>query len=236
MTETLGPPEATLSIQIPLRLIHRPLPPGVPRLAPVVLGLHGYAMDADSLLPVLDRMVPEEFLLVAIQGPHSTTVPGSETAGAQPKLAFHWGVSPRPEDNRTAHRNAVTAALAWIRENGGDPSRVSLVGFSQPCSFNYRLALDPPGGVPFRALVAICGGVPGKWTEEEPKATEASRAAAVLHVSTKEDPYYPLEKAASFPPRLACRFGHVEHRIHEGPHRIPTAATPEIREFLLERG
>ena len=80
-----------------------------------------------------------------------------------------------------------------------------LAGFSQPCSFNYRLAAAPPDGLPFSAVLAFCGGVPGEWTGPgEP--TAASAAADVLHVSTNHDPYYPESRIAPYAEILASRF------------------------------
>ncbi len=180
------------------------------------------------------RLAPPAFLLISAQGPHSTLVPGAEGAGAERKIGFHWGVAPKPEENRATHRKAVAEAIRWAIENGGDPARISLAGFSQPCSFNYRLALDPPHGFPFRAIVSICGGIPGEWTANAP-GTAASKATAVLHISAKEDPFYSGERIAPFRERLAARFGDVTHSLYEGGHRIPSASNDEIRKFLAER-
>ncbi len=202
---------------------------------PVLLGLHGYAMDAASMLPLLRRMVPDEsWMIVALQGPHTTLVPGTEET-ADRRRGFHWGVSPRPEETRAAHREAVSGALDWIASHRGDVGRVSLVGFSQPCSFNYRLGLTPPGGRPFRAVVGTCGGIPGDWVTSPFDGVREPRTA-VLHVSTAEDPYYSAEHVAPYGDKLRERFGVAEHRIYEGGHRIPSAAFPDIQAFLRAHG
>ena len=106
-----------------------------------------------------------------------------------------------------------------------------LFGFSQPCSFNYRLALAPPHGVPFRAIAAICGGIPGEWTSNEP-GTAASRETHVLHVSTREDEIYALDKVAHYRERLASRFRSAAHRLYDGGHRVPSAAAGDVRAFF----
>ncbi|HEV8268682.1 MAG TPA: hypothetical protein VGR00_10625, partial [Thermoanaerobaculia bacterium] len=102
------------------------------------------------------------------------------------------------------------------------------------CSFNYRLALDPPHGRPFRAIVGICGGLPGEWLAENamPEGTSASKRTAVLHVSTKDDPFYPASKIEPYGRHLAARFGRAEHRLYDGGHRIPSAAADVIRAVL----
>ena len=220
--------EAFLTVEVPLRLLAR-RPEAGPGPAPVLLGMHGYGMDAESLLAVLARTAPPSFLVVSLQGPHSTLVTGVDDA--EQKKGFHWGVSPRAEDNRGVHRRAVVAALAWVAANGGDRSRTVLAGFSQPCSFNYRLAAAPPDGLPFAAVLAFCGGVPGEWTGPgEP--TAASAAADVLHVSTNHDPYYPDSRIAPYREILASRFRSATHLRYDGGHRVPSASFPDVRAFL----
>jgi predicted esterase len=227
-----SPSATTLTLDVPFRLLAVPPRDATSGPPPVLLALHGYAMDAETMQGLVLRFAPPGFFVIVVEGPHSTYVPGEEGAGAAPRTGFHWGVSPRAVDNRSMHRRAVAAALQWAIGHGGDPARVSLVGFSQPCSFNYRLALDPPHGHAFRAIVAICGGIPGEWKADEP-GTDASKATAVLHISTKEDTFYTLERVAPFRERLAARFGAVTHSLYEGGHRIPSAANEEIRKFLV---
>jgi predicted esterase len=222
--------EAFLTVEVPLRLLAR-MPEGSAP-APVVLGMHGYGMDAESLLAVLAKVAPPAFLVVSLQGPHSTYVSGLDDP--EMKRGFHWGVSPRAEDNRLVHQRAVVAALAWAAGNGGDRSRTVLAGFSQPCSFNYRLAASPPDGLPFSGVLAFCGGVPGEWTGPgEP--TAASGATDVLHVSTNHDAYYPASRIAPYPSILASRFRSAAHLHFDGGHRVPSASFADVRAFLAAR-
>jgi predicted esterase len=190
-------------------------------------------MDAESLLAILGKVAPPSFLVVSLQGPHSTLVSGVDDP--ETKKGFHWGVSPRAEDNRLVHRRAVAAALSWAAQNGGDRSRTVLAGFSQPCSFNYRLAATPPDGFRFGAVLAFCGGVPGEWTGPgEP--TAVSGAADVLHVSTNHDPYYPAARIAPYREILASRFRSAAHLLFDGGHRVPSASFADVRAFLAAHG
>ncbi len=158
--------EASVPVQVPLRLL-ADLPEG-PGPFPVLLGLHGYAMRAKPFLGLMRQLAPEGFLLVSMQGLHSAFVPGAELSAAGER-GYHWGVSETPADNQTGHRACLAAAIAWAVERGGDAGRVSLCGFSQPCAHNYRASLDPPHGTPFRALIGLCGGLPGEWVEGDGK-------------------------------------------------------------------
>ena len=230
-----GRPDAiVVPIQVPLRLY--PAEPREPSggPAPVLLAMHGYAMSPLPMLGIARQLAPPSFLVVAIQGPQSAYAP--ENTPADPKVGFHFGVSPEADDNRATHRAAAAAAIAWAASHGGDPGRVSLVGFSHPCSFNYRLALHPPHEAPFRAVVAICGGLPGKWTDLDPPGTPFSKATHVLHISTRDDEWYPLEKTTPYRNRLAVRFASAEHLLFDGGHRAPSASFDAIREFLTKNG
>lgn len=221
--------EAILSVEVPLRLLVR-RPEGA-RPWPVLLGMHGYGMDAESLLAVLVKVAPPTFLVLSLEGPHSTLVTGVDDP--ETKRGFHWGVSPRAEDNRLVHSRAISAALAWAAADGGDRARAVLAGFSQPCSFNYRLAAAPSDGLPFSAVLAFCGGVPGEWTGQgEP--TAASGVTDVLHVSTNHDPYYPESRIAPYAEILASRFRSAAHRRYDGRHHVPSASFADVRKFLEE--
>ncbi|MEO6325562.1 MAG: hypothetical protein ABIT01_19255 [Thermoanaerobaculia bacterium] len=236
MSSAVSPVHAQLSVPVALHVFAIRPAVSSPAPFPILVAMHGYAMDAASILSLAGRLCPEGFLVVAPEGPHSTLVPGNES-GPSRKTGFHWGVSPRAEDNRATHRAAVAAAIAWGVTQGGDPARVSLLGFSQPCAFNYRLALDPPHGAPFRALVALCGGIPGEWAaSKETPASEHASPAAVLHVSTREDPFYPLDRVAAYAGVLRPRFGSVEHRLEDGAHRAPSSAFEGISSFLSTHG
>ena len=227
--------EDAVPVQVPLRILAE-VPEG-PGPFPILLGLHGYAMRAKPFLGLMRQFAPEGFLLVALQGPHSAFVPGAELSAAGER-GYHWGVSDTPADNQAGHRACLAAATGWAVERGGDPARVSLCGFSQPCAHNYRAALDPPHGRPFRALVALCGALPGDWVDGDavPTGTPASRGAAVLHVSTTSDQYFPAERIAGYAAMLSARFRVVRHARYEGTHRAPSAAFPEIRSFLAAEG
>jgi predicted esterase len=219
--------EAILSVEVPLRVLARRPEGGGP--APVLLGMHGYGQNADSLLPILLQVAPPGTLVLSLEGPESAYLENTSTS--DPKRGFHWGVSTRPQDNRAVHRACVAEAISWASAHGGDPKRVLLFGFSQPCSFNYRLALAPPHGFPFRAIAAICGGIPGEWTSNE-SGTSASRETDVLHVSTRKDEIYTLDKIAPYRERLASHFRSAVHSLYEGGHRVPSASAGEMRAFL----
>jgi hypothetical protein len=120
----------------------------------------------------------------------------------------------------------VAKAIDWAAGIGRRLARISLAGFSQPCSLNLRLALALPHGRPFRSVLSFCGGLPGEWTsDEQGAATDASRETAVYFASTTADPFYSVEQVKPFGERLASRFG-----PRSTPStRASTASRPRVR-------
>lgn len=162
MTSRHGvPPRETTSIEVPLQLF--PRLPGAAGPFPLLVGLHGYGMHAATLFPLLARMAPDGWGVIAVEGPQSAFLPG-EALGAAGARGFHWGVSPRHEDNQAVHRASVAAAIAWGIARGADPSRISLLGFSQPCLQlppRARPAPRPPVPGPRRPLRRPARGMDG---------------------------------------------------------------------------
>lgn len=225
---------SVVSIQVPLRLFSaRPAEASAGRL-PILLVTHGYAMEALPMLGLAKRFAPRSFFIVSVQGPQSAYAPNSSPE--EPKVGFHFGVSREAEDNRAVHRASIAAAIEWASGQGGDAARVSLAGFSHSCSFNYRLALAPPHGIPFRAVVAICGGIPGEWKKPGTQGTSFSKATPALHVSTRQDEWYPMDKVATYKGHLDAHFASAVHHLYDGGHRAPSASFDAIRDFLAKNG
>ena len=87
--------ETTLSVRVPLRLLAAGATGG-PGPAPILIGMHGYGQDAESLLPILLHVAPPGSLVLSLEGPESAYLEGANTS--VPKRGFHWGVSTREDE------------------------------------------------------------------------------------------------------------------------------------------
>jgi hypothetical protein len=72
-------------------------------------------------------------------------------------------------------------------------------------------------------VIATCGGLPGDWDRGAYQPIRAS----VLHIASREDEYYPLDKTESHPEVLRRHAAHVEFQLIDG-----TIACPEMRVVL----
>jgi len=207
------------SFTLPLRcnyLLHTPESAG--DAARLIVAVHGHAMTPEQMLRLTARLVGEEHYIASLQGPYQLWV---KQDGQQPsEVAFHWATRFEPEHSRRLHHDMIRRVL----EEVGRPA--VLVGFSQSVSFNYRFVCTYPNAV--RGVIAICGGLPGDWDHGPYQPTRA----AALHITTREDEFYPPAITERYPDRLRTRIADVEFHMLEGGHRIPSSARPIVRGWL----
>lgn len=187
----------------------------------LVIALHGHAMTPEEMLRLTAPLVGQEHRIASLQGPYQLWMDQDNQSRA--KVAFHWTTSFEAEHSRLLHHDMI---LRVLKELGALAARAVLVGFSQSVSLNYRFVCTHPAAV--RGVIGICGGIPSDW-EQAPY--RQSRAAA-LHITTREDQYYPPAVTERYPERLRRFLPDVEFHLLEGPHRIPSAARPIVQRWL----
>jgi len=191
----------------------------------LVIALHGHAMTPEQMLRLTAPLVGDEQVVAALQGPYQLWVRQDQKERAE--VAFHWSTRFEPEHSRLLHHDMI---LRVIAELGVPAQRTVLAGFSQSVSLNYRFLCTHTEAV--RGAIAICGGIPGDW---ETAAYHATQAAA-LHITTREDPFYPPAVTELYPQRFGERLRDFEFHVLDGGHRIPSAAAPIVRKWLARIG
>ncbi|MBL8149846.1 MAG: hypothetical protein JNN15_07950 [Blastocatellia bacterium] len=203
---------------------------------PLLIALHGYAGNKESMMKLARRIDEEKFVIASLQGPSHFFILGDgltfdPKATSPPKIGFSWRTNFKPEDSIEIHHQAILGAIETAqREAGADNNRVFLLGFSQSVALNYRFALTHPNLV--SGIIAICGGVPG---DLETGSYQPSPQTSVLHIGTDRDEYYSVEQTQSFQKRLQKWVRSVEIEIHEGSHAVPLEALPRMRSWLASR-
>jgi predicted esterase len=158
MAALMGEGEETLQRTLPATVHGRYLlrqaasPNG---LAPLLVGFHGYAENADIMLAALERL-PRAGLRhqAAIQALHPfyNTRSGDVVASWMTRLDRESAIA----DNVAF----VADALREIRDDVGTGAPVVLVGFSQGTAMTYRAAAL--SGHPCAGVVALAGDVPAE--------------------------------------------------------------------------
>jgi predicted esterase len=206
-------------------------PEVVTNWTPVVLALHGFGANPETMMHLTRRLFESPPVLASLQGPNQFFL-GSEAR----HVGYGWLTNRRPAESIRLHHDMVRHTLRAVGQQFGIPAgRRVLVGFSQSVALNYRFAATYPeeiGGV-----IGICGGLPSDW-EENPVYRPVT--ASVLHIARRQDQYYPPEVTGRYPVRLKQRMGDVEFLLIDGGHQIPSEGQaivdPWMRRILPAAG
>ena len=173
------------------------------------------------------RIADGKMVVVSLQAPYQFWF----KAGKKPrdlKVGFGWGTSYKTDESVELHHGIILRLIdRAVKENHVDPGRVFLLGFSQACSFNYRLVFTHAHKV--RGVIAVCGGVPQDWNENRRYLQSQTH---VLHIAASDDEWYSRGQNAQFRRQLAERAASLDFRTYKTAHRFPRTAIPHIRRWI----
>ena len=198
--------------------------------APLLIALHGYGASKRQMMREARMIAPEDFAIVALQGPHQHLKEAKEPGGPL-RFGFGWLTNFHPEESIALHHRALLEIVASLTTTGtADRRKVFLLGFSQSCALNYRFAFTHPDVL--CGVVGICGGVPGDW---ETSDLYARTEAAVLHLSGERDEFYPPSRVADYGTQLRKRAASLELRSYDAGHEIVQAMRDDVSAWLKQR-
>jgi predicted esterase len=200
-------------------------PEAIDERTALVVTLHGFGQNAETMLPLTEKLVGGHHVVASLEGPNRFFLPGQ--AGTPAEVGFGWVTSRHAPSSIRLHHDMVIHVLNEAgREYGIPPARRILVGFSQPVSLNYRFAATCPDAV--RGVIGICGGIPSDWETANYHAVRA----AVLHLARREDEYYPPPVTERYAEKLRMRVEDVEFHLMEGGHRFPSRGQAIVERWL----
>jgi predicted esterase len=201
---------------------------------PLLIALHGYQGDKDSMMKVARRIAAGRMAVISLQGHNQFFVRyGAHdlTDTRAHRVVFGWGTSFRMEESVRIHHQAVRHLIRLaVRHHHADPARVFLLAFSQACAYNYRYAFSYPNDI--LGAIGVCGGVPGDWYDN-PRYRRAR--THVLHIAATNDEWFTHEKNLDNKKRLAERAASLDFRFYNSDHRFPRRAIPHIRRWIETR-
>lgn len=226
MTET--PPTSERSLTAKIKLYYDLHQPKGER-APLLIALHGYGANKRQMMREALQMAPEGFAVASLQGFHQHLKEPKEE-GAPLRFGFGWLSNFRPEESVAVHHQGVQDLIQILTKEGvADGERVFLLGFSQTCALNYRLAFTYSDLL--RGVIGICGGIPGDW---ETSALYRPTQAAVLHLAGTRDEFYSPSRVVDYEERLRLRAVNVEFKSYDAEHEITPAMRADVRTWLNE--
>lgn len=197
-------------------------PDGVDTRTPLVVTLHGFGANPESMLKLTARLFDVPVIVAAVQGPYQFFL-NAETRDA----GYGWITNRRPAESIRLHRDMVLHVLDEVGTEFGIPAgRRLLAGFSQAVALNYRFAATCPEAI--RGVIAICGGLPGDWDDGDYKTV----SAAILHIARRQDQYYPPAVTEAYAQRLRTRAVDVEFHLVDGGHQMPSEGNRIVSPWL----
>ncbi|MBI3209482.1 MAG: hypothetical protein HYZ37_11360 [Candidatus Solibacter usitatus] len=196
------------------------VPTGAPKL--MFLVLHGYAMDASTMLRLALIVLGKDHLVVSIQAPNQFQL----EMGSR-EIVYNWGTRAHGDASIRLHHNMVRHVRGEMEQRFGiPPSKTVLLGYSQPVGYNYRFAATFPEEV--GGVIGICGGVPKNWETGDYGQVSAS----LLHIARDEDEFFPPAVTQDYRRKLRTRANEVEFHLLKGGHRFPSKCGVVIQPWL----
>lgn len=198
--------------------------------APLLIALHGYGANKRQMMREARLIAPPGFSIASLQGFHQHMKEPKEQGGPL-RYAFGWLTNFHPEDSVAVHHRALLDLIDSLADEGiAHRERVFLLGFSQSCALNYRFAFTYPEQL--RGIVGICGGLPGDWESSE---LYQPTNAAVFHLQSEMDEFYPPARVAGYAEQLRQRARDVRVESYDAGHEITQPMREDVSAWLSER-
>jgi predicted esterase len=189
---------------------------------PLVVTLHGFGGNPESMLKLTDRLFETRPVIASVQGPYQFFL-----SPAVREVGYGWITNRRPSESIRLHRDMLLQVLNDVGGQFGIPKqRRLLVGFSQSVALNYRFASMCPEAI--QGVIAVCGGLPGDWDDGAYPPIRAS----VLHIAARQDEYYALSVTESYPEKLRRHAADVEFHLIDGKHWMPASGSAIVTPWL----
>jgi len=198
------------------------IPPAMPGPAPILVGFHGYAEDAEAQLERL-RAIPESarWLCVSIQALHRFYQRRSN------QVVASWMTR---QDRELAIADNVAYVATCLDAVAGEwptISKVVFAGFSQGVAMAFRAAVNSARGV--AGVIAVGGDVP---PELAPDALQ--RLPTALLARGTSDEWYAKDKFAADERRLRECSVNVRAVEFNGGHEWSSEVVEAASQFLRE--
>ncbi len=196
---------------------------------PLLIALHGYEGNKESLMNLAQKINSQTFLIAALQGPNAFYVRDDQAVN-RGRIGFGWMMNYKPEETIALHHRTVQAMIEAIAaQYPVNREQIFLLAFSQTCSLNYRFAFTYPNTI--RGVIGVCGGIPGDWQEDKYHNSNTD----VLIIAGETDEFYPIDRERTFQEAMQLRARQVDFQSFPAGHVFMRESLPVINDWLLER-
>jgi phospholipase/carboxylesterase len=202
------------------------VPEDLPEPAPLLIAVHGYGAHKRYMMREAQRVAPEDFVIVSVQGPHQHYRPTKEGY----RVGFGWLTDHNSEEYVTLHHEFLLRIIDKLDKDGLiDRYRIHLFGFSQACALNFRFAFTHPKIL--ASVVGVCGGIPGD-VDENPKYKPFK--ALTFYLYGNDDEFYTQDQFAAFDSKLRATLPNYRSKHYVATHEITDEMRRDIKQFLAE--
>ena len=195
--------------------------------APLLIAAHGYGAHKRYMMREARLVAPSDFVIASVQGPHQHFRPTENGY----RIGFGWLTEHKPEEYVRLHHDFILNVIDKLAADGlVDRSRIYLYGFSQSCALNFRFAFTHPQVA--RAIVAVCGGIPGDLDEN---LVYKPFDAETFYLYGDDDEFYTQEKFGFYESKLRETLPNFRSKQYKAKHEITEEMRGDIRNFLLSR-
>ena len=186
--------------------------------------LHGYGSNKEDLFS-FEHLLPKEYTVIALEAP-LTLMPGSF---AWYELRLSESMEKWTDvDQAKASIQRIRKQLRYLIETYDlEPSKISLIGFSQGAILSWCLGLDYPEE--FQKIIALSGYIHSDLLQQ-PIANYKNIRAFASH-GTK-DPVLPVELPKSTVPELQKNNPLVTFKTYESEHTINQANFIDMLDWI----
>lgn len=190
----------------------------------LIIATHGYGMNAQVMLDLVQLWYRGRHWVAAPEGPHGYFLGARPGEGGE---AYNWGTRTRRDASIATHHEIIHRVVELAGQRTSIPrERTLLVGFSQSVGMNYQFMARNPGAV--GGAIGVCASPARDW-ETNPEYAPVDEP--VLHISRSEDEYYTPEVLNALEGRLRARLRNLEYHLLEGKHRFPSKAGNLVSEW-----
>ena len=201
------------------------IPENISKPAGLLIAVHGYGMNKRYMMREAQKIAPENFVVVSLQGPHQHF----QRTGDNFKIAFAWLTDYKTDEYIRLHHQFILDVIEKLASEGVvDNKQIYLYGFSQSSSLNFRFAFTH--GEILKGVISVCGAIPSDLDTNPVYAD--SFVAETLYLYSSDDEFYPLEKFRTFDEKLRERLPNYRSKEYKAKHEITDEMRDEMRAFL----
>ncbi|MDP4199945.1 MAG: dienelactone hydrolase family protein [Bacteroidota bacterium] len=205
-------------------------PPQAPTPNPTTLiVMHGYGADEHDLVPIAEQLDPR-LLIISLQAPIQL---GSGGKAWYHLIQLESGLAPDDYSRHESEEMLVHELTPIIRAEGGDPSKVILMGFSQGAAMTYSLISTynlAQYGLQVHAIIVMSGYLP---RDILPLIMERQFAGLPVFISHGEfDELIPWQAMPEAEKLLSQQGAVVQSKMYSCGHGVLPETVEDIRNWF----